>query len=216
MTTKTAVILILLMMAGSLAASLALYSELPDRLPMHWNLNGEVDGWGGKAFGAFFGPGIMLCLLAWLFAGEWVSPVRYKIGPFQRTYNLVFAIMAALLLYLQVVMLAAGLHPGRSYGRWLVSGIFLFFACLGNLLGKTRPNFIVGIRVPWTLADERVWVATHRLAARLLCAMGVLGAICVWLGVPLGVCFGLLAAGLAVPVAYSFVLSKRLERSGSV
>ena len=216
MTTKAAAIVILLMMAGALAGSLALYSELPDRLPMHWSLNGDVDGWGRKAFGAFFAPVIMLCLLPWLVAGEWASPLGYKIAPFQRTFNLVLAFVAALLLYLQALILAAGLHPERNYGRWLVSGIFLFFACLGNLLGKTRPNFIVGIRVPWTLADERVWVATHRLAARLLCAVGVLGAIFAWLGVPLAVCFGLLAAGLAVPVAYSFVLSKRLERTGSV
>ena len=41
------------------------------------------------------------------------------------------------------------------------------FAALGNVLGKVKRNFYVGIRTPWTIASERVWISTHRLAARL-------------------------------------------------
>jgi uncharacterized membrane protein len=35
---------------------------------------------------------------------------------------------------------------------------------MGNPMGKVRRNFFIGIRTPWTLASERVWYATHRLA----------------------------------------------------
>ena len=37
-------------------------------------------------------------------------------------------------------------------------------ALAGGQLGKLRPNFMIGIRTPWTLADDQVWERTHRLA----------------------------------------------------
>lgn len=214
MKTRTAVIVMLAILAGALAASLALYPGLPERVPTHWNLKGDVNGWTGKAWGAFLGPAGVFCFLLLLLGGEWLSPPRFKIEPFRKTYNYIMVVVAALMVFLHAVMLAGALHPGRNYGRLLVGGILMFLALLANLLGKVRPNFFVGIRTPWTIADERVWVATHRLAARLLAATGVLGAVCAWLGVPLIFCFCLLMVGLTIPVVYSFVISKRLERTG--
>jgi uncharacterized membrane protein len=89
--------------------------------------------------------------------------------------------------------------------------MFVFFALIGNLLGKVRRNFWMGIRTPWTLASEEVWIATHRLGARLMVAAGIAGAVCVALGVPLPVCFALLIGSLLIPVLYSLWLSKKLE-----
>jgi uncharacterized membrane protein len=85
---------------------------------------------------------------------------------------------------------------------------------IGNVLGKVRRNFWMGVRTPWTLANDTVWAATHRLAARLMVAAGLLGAMAVWLGVPIAICFVLLIAALLVPAVYSLVLYKRLEREG--
>ena len=44
---------------------------------------------------------------------------------------------------------------------------------MGNVMGKVRKNFYIGIRVPWTLASDRVWNDTHRLAAWLMVGGGV-------------------------------------------
>ena len=52
----------------------------------------------------------------------------------------------------------------------------LLLALLGNVLGKVRRNFWVGVRTPWTLADVRVWERTHRLAAWLFTVAGLVGA----------------------------------------
>ena len=67
-------------------------------------------------------------------------------------------------------------------GRALIGGMFLFFALLGNVMGKVRKNFYIGIRVPWTLASDRVWNDTHRLAAWLMVGGGILGFLLVILG----------------------------------
>jgi uncharacterized membrane protein len=98
--------------------------------------------------------------------------------------------------------------------RVLMSGLFLCFALIGNVLGKVRRNFWIGVRTPWTLASERVWIATHRLAARLMVGAGLLLSVIVWLGAPIALCFWLLMASLLVPAIHSLLLYKRLEREG--
>jgi uncharacterized membrane protein len=92
--------------------------------------------------------------------------------------------------------------------------MFLFFALLGNVLGKVQRNFYVGVRTPWTLASETVWVQTHRLAAWLFTGAGVLGLVIVLVGVPFYFAFGLILVAALVPVVYSLVLYKRLEKKG--
>jgi uncharacterized membrane protein len=105
----------------------------------------------------------------------------------------------------------ATVHPGTDPGRPLVGGIFLFFALMGNLLGKVRRNFWMGIRTPWTLASDAVWIATHRAAARLYTAVGLIGAVMVFLGAPLALCFVILIVGAFVPMVQSYFFYKRLE-----
>jgi uncharacterized membrane protein len=46
----------------------------------------------------------------------------------------------------------------------------LVFALVGALVatagsqpGKVRPNFMIGIRTPWTLSSDQVWERTHRI-----------------------------------------------------
>ena len=45
----TSVITILPMFAG-----LVMWNKLPEKIPTHWGLSGEVDGWSGKPFAVFF------------------------------------------------------------------------------------------------------------------------------------------------------------------
>ena len=44
----------------------------------------------------------------------------------------------------------------------------------GNLMGKLRPNWFVGVRTPWTLSSKMSWNKTHRLAGWMLMLMGLL------------------------------------------
>jgi len=43
---------------------------------------------------------------------------------------------------------------------------------LGNFLGKVTKNFFAGIRTPWTLAIDEVWLRTHRLGGKLFVLAG--------------------------------------------
>ena len=74
-----------------------------------------------------------------------------------------FALMQGVLLY----TVYQAVHEDSSFdiGRGFFAGLFLFFALMGNVMGKVRKNFFIGIRVPWTFASDRVWNDTHRMGA---------------------------------------------------
>ena len=63
---------------------------------------------------------------------------------------------------------------------WIINTktVLVFFGLLvllmGNYMNNLKPNYITGIRLPWTLNDPDNWRRTHQLAAKLWFAAGVL------------------------------------------
>lgn len=216
MKTRTMLLCGVLLIAAMVAYSLWLYPSLPERIPTHWNWKGEVDGWSSRSFGSFFLPGMSAGLFLFFLALPWLSPKGFKLEPFLSTYNLIVVLVLALMAYIHIVTLQAALHPRLDVSRALIGGVFLLFGGIGLLLSRVKRNFWVGVRTPWTLASETVWDKTHHLSARLYFATGILGAVAVWLGVPAAVCFGLFMVIVFVPVVYSLVLYKQLEKQGMV
>lgn len=201
--------------ALAFGASAALYGQMPERVPIHWNIHGEVDRYGSKSWALFLCPGAMAAMTGLFALLPWLSPKQFEVDTFRRTYQWLLVLIVGLFGYIHALTLAAGLGWEFGMDRALVGGIFLFFAMLGNVLGKVRRNFWIGIRVPWTLASERVWNDTHRLAAWLWVAGGLVGALVALAGWPV-VSLGVLVVIVAVPVVYSLVHYKRLERRGEV
>jgi len=191
-----------------------------DRIPIHWNIRGEADGWASKdqPFLAFYLLPVMIggVVALGMFALPWLSPRNFAVESFRVTYDYIFFLVAALFVYLEGVILWSQFQGGPFGERWLTGGMFLFFALIGNVLGKVKSNFWMGIRTPWTLASERVWNQTHRVAAWLYVAVGLAGFVGALVGVPPVVCFVVLIVGALAPVVYSLVLYKRLEREGKL
>ena len=199
------------------ASALVAYPYLPEQVPIHWNIRGEVDGYGNKSWSVFLTPGIMLGLLALFRLLPWLSPKSFTLDTFRGTYEFVVALVMGLMAYIHGLMLWAAYSGPVDISRALIGGMCLFFMLIGNVLGKVRRNFFVGVRTPWTLASERVWIDTHRLAARLFVAAGLIGFIlCLTIGGPVAfsATFVLIMVAAFAPVIYSLVHYKKLERQG--
>jgi immunity protein, SdpI family len=206
MNTRTALVVSLLLMAAAGLYTAVVYPALPDLLPTHWNLRGEIDGWMPKAAAVALIFGLMALLALFIAGAPWLSPRNFDVAEFRATFNYLMVLCIGLFVFIHFVSLRAALHPAIDSGRLLVGGLMLFVGLAGNLLGKTRRNFWMGIRTPWTLASDRVWKATHRLAGRLMVAVGFLGAVAAWLGAPLPLLFWALMAALLYPAIYSLFL----------
>jgi uncharacterized membrane protein len=152
-------------------------------------------------------------LMTWLF--PLISPKRFEIDSFWPTYHLVMLLLFGMMTYIYAAMLWADSGRAINMGRALLCGICLFIVAFGNVMGKLRRNFYLGVRTPWTLASERVWNRTHRFAAKVWVGTGLLGLALSVTGLYLWAVIALIVGGLA-PVAYSLVYYKQLERRGEL
>jgi immunity protein, SdpI family len=214
--TRVYYVVAVILVAAALGASLVFYSLLPETVPIHWNLQGEIDGYGHKAQALFIMPAIMLGMIGLFRMLQWLSPRHFEVDSFRATYLYIMVLIVAFFAYVHGAIVWSARSEEANPARILLGGIFLLLAFLGNVLGRVRRNFWIGVRTPWTLASERVWNDTHRLAARLFFAVGLLGAVAVFLGVPFVAAIIVFSTGIMVPVVYSLVLYKRLARRGEV
>lgn len=214
-------ILSLALTVGVLVASLYVYASraelLPAEVPTHWGISGEPDIWTPRDAmlpQLLLMPALMLLMTAMTLVLPWISPKQFGVEEFRGTWDYLMALVVGLFAYLSCVVLVGYVWPGIDVARTIVAGIFPFFAVLGNSLGKVRRNFWMGVRTPWTLASEIVWTQTHRVAAWLFVAAGAIGFVATVAQAPLWVGFPLIIVAGLVPVLYSLVLYKRLERQG--
>ncbi len=155
----------------------------------------------------------LMMMLSWLL--PWLSPKNFQMEAFGATYRQVMLMLFALAAYLTAMMMWAAFGHAVNAGRAIIGGTCLLIALLGNVMGKVRRNFYIGIRTPWTLASERVWNATHRFAAKTFMAGGLAGLVLVILG-QVNWSLYVVVSGALVPVLYSLVYSKQRERRGEL
>ena len=162
------------LLAAMFALAAASWGSAPGQVPVHWNLAGQVDRYGGRFEGVFLLPLVaaaIYLLMLWL---PRLDPGRANYETFAGAYaTLRLAVLAVLAGTYGVVQLWA---HGRaaSVAIWAPLLVGALLVVVGSLLGKLRPNWFVGIRTPWTLSSKVSWTRTHRLGGWLFIGLGVL------------------------------------------
>ena len=205
-----------LLIAAVLVAILIAYPSLPAQVPTHWNMQGQANDYSAKWTLFLIGPGLMAGIMLLFYFLPWLSPKHWEVDAFQSTYLYVMVVLISMLAYFVGVSLWVGLGHATNVDRAVIGGVCLLFALLGNVMGKVRRNFFIGVRTPWALANERVWNATHRFAAKTFVLGGVIGLASTAVGVKGWLPFAALMAGAFIPVVYSLVFYKQLERRGEL
>ena len=189
-------------------AGVILWDKLPDMVPSHWGVNGEVDGYLAKPMFVFGMPLIMVALILVGSIATATDPKNANHG--KKSLVLVYAIVPALSIILSTFTYCSALGvdvPMLNLGVAVV-GIVLIF--VGNYLPKCKPNYTIGIRIMWTLNSDKNWVATHRFAGKVWFVGGVIVAISALLptGILPWVAFAVFAITALAPVIYSVVYFK--------
>jgi uncharacterized membrane protein len=194
------------LVAASFVLAAALYQRLPDPVPTHWSLRGDPNGFTAKPLGAFVVPLVMAGIhLALLFLRR-LSPSRSEGVTSDRVLDIVHvAILGFVFIATAAALLAAAGAP-VPVARILPAAVGLMLAIVGNYLGKVRRNFFIGIRTPWTLLSDEVWLRTHRLGGKVFVVGGL--ALCLAALVDAGsvALLVILGAMVLVPTIYSYVI----------
>ncbi len=101
----------LAIMAGMFAVAAWAWPQVPDRLPVHWNLQGEVDRYGGKFEGLLLLPLVTLGLYLLLLFVPLIDPGRLNYQNFRKAYN---AIRIVLVLFMALIY---GLMIYSAFGK---------------------------------------------------------------------------------------------------
>ena len=188
-------ILLLPMLVGVI-----LWEQLPERVPVHWNMANEVDRWSGKGELVF---GMPLILIAILWVGMAVTaadPKNAKAS--EKTVALVIWLVPVIGIAGSCATYLWALDYKISFTLIVPLLLGSIFAVIGNYMPKCRQSYTIGIKLPWTLADEENWNRTHRFAGKVWMGGGILLMLCVFLGQTVMLCV-LLVMALA-PVIYSW------------
>ena len=190
-------------------AGLLLWDKLPEQVPFHWNINGQVDNWVSKEFAVFSLPSILFALqwVCFLFSG--LDPKRRNIS--KKMLGIVLGIIPSINLVLHTIVYLNALGYSVAIVPVICVMLGVLFIIIGNYLPKCKQSYTMGIKLPWTLDDEENWNATHRMAGKLWVFGGLLILPCALL--PAVAAFitmmGILLIMVLVPTIYSYRLYKK-------
>lgn len=196
----------LLVVAGSLAAGLILYPYLPENIPSHWNIKGEVDAYASRFWGAFGLPLLSAGIYITMTFLPVLDPRRENYKMFAGAYRLIKFVLIFFMSVLYAIIIFSAFGCRLPVDRLVTAAVSLLILIFGSLMGQLKHNYFVGIRTPWTLASENVWQKTHRLGGRVWVIAGLAGLLSSLFGgkIAVSVLAFSLGTALIVPVVYSY------------
>lgn len=166
----------------TLAITILSYPALPEMIPSHWNMAGEVDGYLPKIWGVLIIPLLMVPLTALFFLLPRIDPLKENYRKFRPYYDGFILVFLVFFLLVQVQIILWGLGYQISPNLLIPPLTGALFIYIGFLVEHAEQNWFVGIRTPWTLSSERVWKKTHALGGTLFKIAGVIAIAGVFFG----------------------------------
>jgi uncharacterized membrane protein len=189
------------------------YPQMPETMASHWNAAGEADGYTGRFWGMFLFPFIVTGISLLLLAVPYIDPLKANIGKFIGLYGWFIILFQIFFLYIYVLSILWNLDYRFDMTQLLMPATGFLFVFVGILLMRSKRNYMIGIRTPWTLANDEVWDRTHRLGGRLFIAAGILTVLSVfWPGIAIWVLMGGLLVATLISLVYSYWVFQQVSR----
>ena len=179
---RTGLIFSTIAVIGMCAVNLWAMPQIPDgQVPVHWGLDGTPDRYGDRSEAIF---ALWIIPIATVFTA-FLLAIAPRLDP--NGDNLMKSRKAYIAIWCSVMLMLLAVHGGvallmvrsvtespdaNEFVRFIIAASAIVIIIKGNYLPKTRSNWFLGIRTPWTLSSDVTWEKTHRLAGRLLMVAG--------------------------------------------
>jgi len=156
----------LIIIAASLLTTVLIYPAAPEQIPTHWNPGDEPDAWSDTAFGLAIIPAILIAtalilgaMLSYIGSGD--TKTRRATGWF---IVLVLALLFGIQIFQSLTILGYPIDPGLFFPILFA----LLYLGISIILPRImKRNKMMGIRTPWTMKSDEVWVWTHQRSANI-------------------------------------------------
>jgi uncharacterized membrane protein len=149
-----------------------IWSDLPEQVPLHWNIEGEIDRYGNKneiLLIPFLLP--IVTYVIFLIVPK-IDPKKKLDKMGNKLQNLKFLLTTFMSVLALFIIYSINEQSLINSNNFLLLGGVLYFI-LGNYFKTLKTNYFIGIRTPWTLEDETVWKTTHKLGGILWFIAGI-------------------------------------------
>jgi uncharacterized membrane protein len=155
-------ILVVLLILASIALSIIFYPYLPDRLVSHWDGNFQPDGTLDKAIGLAICPVILVMLGALFLVFPRIDPLKSNVEKFRGDFEYFVVLILSFLLFLHILVILWNMGYTLDFALLLPLWFCAIFFSAGTLCKRAHRNWFVGIRTPWAMSSDAVWVKTNR------------------------------------------------------
>lgn len=197
-------------LAIEVIAAFILLPSLPEQIPIHWNINGDIDGYGAKWL-IFMAPVLSAAMTFFVGILPRLDPKRSNAERSVKVYGIVILLLNLVFAVLFTITALASLNIPVSVNHILPPVVGVMLCGIGNYLPKVKQNYFLGIRLPWTLANETVWTKTHRLGGWLFMLDGVLFILAAFLPPPINFILPLAGIGaiLVIVTLYAYAVFRK-------
>jgi uncharacterized membrane protein len=215
MTRKATLLLGLVLVLVAVVFSAWAYPSMAGRVPTHWDLAGNVNGYSSRLTAVSIMPIVMAVMWLLILVLPAISPRGYRLeGSAGAFYGSMLAVLA-MMLVVHFVTLRASMGASAPPRILIIAPIGVLLAVLGSFMGKLKKNFFIGVRTPWTLASDEVWLRTNKFAGQLLIAGGIVIVAASFVpSATIPALIGVIAIVTIAAIGYSYVLYRRLEGFG--
>ena len=194
-----------------------LWNTIPETIAMHFNFKGEVDRYGSR--NELITMTLLLTVLnviVYLLLPQVyrIDPKRFAAENKSRLQRIAFTVSIFIAAVL-CLLIYSSIHEDIKFStRFILAGVGLILAVVGNYMYTIKPNYFAGFRLPWTLNNDENWKRTHLLGGKLMFAGGlVITVICLFTSFPLSIImlFAILCLIIVITCVYSYNLFKKLN-----
>ena len=163
--TKKEIIPIVILVAMIVVATF-FYDKMPQRVPSHWNFQGDIDGYMSKKSFVLFFPTLSVAIYSFMTFLPFVDPLKKNVQKFANVYLWMKTIIVGFLSFLFFLIIYISVSEKLFFpvGLAVTLSIGIMMVLLGMVMPLIKKNYFIGIRTPWTIESEEVWSITHKRA----------------------------------------------------
>ena len=192
-----------------------IWAQLPEKVPMHWNINGEIDRYDDK-IALILIPVLLPLLVYVIFLVVPKIDPKKKIKKMGNKFQTIKLLLTTFMSILAMYIIYSSKNESFSNPNYITLLLGVLFIVLGNYFKTIRANYFIGIRTPWTLESDANWKETHTLAGKMWFIGGLVIVLCsLLLAKQLNMIIFLTITGIIalVPVLYSYLLYTKQKKN---
>lgn len=193
-----------------------IWNQLPEKVPMHWNIKGEIDRYGEKTELLLI-PFLLPFLVYIIFLVIPKIDPKNKLNKMGNKLQTLKVLMTTFMSVLALFIIYSAKNQSFANPNYIVLLIGVLYIILGNYFKTIKANYFIGIRTPWTLENETVWKETHKLGGKMWFIGGIIVVLSsLILDKQPNFTLFLIITGIIsiIPIVYSYIIFKNEKKNG--